>query len=207
MGFPLEGFRILQEHYDIEAECFASPLNCTLSRYCSVALDTDRFFGSMGDFFIFSGKCPQIGNPEIYSVIPQGSYEANPPFVEEVMNNMAQHIEYLLELAESHQMPLSFCIIVPGWDDDECQSFQILTRSRFARPEVGQYLVLEARNHNYRPGMQHRRNYDEQSSNVNSFIFFLQSSEGAKKWPVSEEKMKQLKHALAHQALSMRRKC
>ncbi|CAN0418758.1 unnamed protein product, partial [Discosporangium mesarthrocarpum] len=51
MAFPAFGFGLLRELLEVECECFASPLNCTLERFCSVAYDTDQFFGSEGNFF------------------------------------------------------------------------------------------------------------------------------------------------------------
>jgi phosphorylated CTD-interacting factor 1 len=42
-------------HYGVgvEAEGFASPLNCRWLRYCSAFPDTDAPFGSLGSFFGF----------------------------------------------------------------------------------------------------------------------------------------------------------
>ncbi|CAM9119962.1 unnamed protein product [Scytosiphon promiscuus] len=51
MAFPASGFRLLRHLVSVDCECFASPLNCTLSRFCSVCYDTDKFFGSEGNFF------------------------------------------------------------------------------------------------------------------------------------------------------------
>ena len=64
----------------------------------------------------------------------EGSFEANPPFVEEVMERMVDHIHHLLERARG---PMSFAVIVPGWDDDACMSYQKMKRSPFARPSPG----------------------------------------------------------------------
>ncbi|CAN0472294.1 unnamed protein product, partial [Scytosiphon promiscuus] len=33
MAFPASGFRLLRHLVSVDCECFASPLNCTLSRY------------------------------------------------------------------------------------------------------------------------------------------------------------------------------
>jgi hypothetical protein len=53
MAFPDSGFQWLRDHVGVKIECFASPLNCWNQRFCSVARDTDRFFGSLGNFFLF----------------------------------------------------------------------------------------------------------------------------------------------------------
>jgi hypothetical protein len=53
-----ECFDVLQKYFDCRMECFASPLNCRYGRFCSVFLDTDHAFGSVGSFFDF---CPRKG--------------------------------------------------------------------------------------------------------------------------------------------------
>ena len=68
-------------------ECFASPLNCYYPSFCSLFPDTDRFFGSYGSFFSFRPK--------------HGSFEANPPFVPEVMLAAVRHAEALLTASEA----------------------------------------------------------------------------------------------------------
>jgi phosphorylated CTD-interacting factor 1 len=55
MAFPDAGFQWLRDRMGVTMECFASPLNCWNQRFCSVARDTDRFFGSQGNFFKFEG--------------------------------------------------------------------------------------------------------------------------------------------------------
>jgi hypothetical protein len=107
---------VLQCRVGVQVECFASPLNCWNQRFCSVARDTDRFFGSLGNFFLFDGPtgkrhscvCFYVININLYCALGRvteddaglprgGSFEANPPFVESVMNRMAQRIEWILE--------------------------------------------------------------------------------------------------------------
>ena len=97
----------------VDMECFASPLNCYYPRFCSAFSDTDTPFGSLGSFFEF--------RPD------EGSYEANPPFVPEVIEAMAMHMESLLD---STTKPLNFVIIVPCWKAAICsQSHPLLTIS------------------------------------------------------------------------------
>lgn len=61
--------------------------------------------------------------------------QANPPFVEEVMERMVDHMHHLLERATG---PMSFAVIVPGWNDEGCVSYQNMKKSRFARPQTGE---------------------------------------------------------------------
>ena len=71
-----------------------------------------------------------------------------------------------------------------------------MSKSTFARPRPGYYLVLDPKTHNYRPGMQHRAEINEQPSNVTSFVFFLQNDAGARTWPISEAKAALLRRIL-----------
>ena len=64
-ALPPACFRVLQQ-FGVSMECFASPLNCHFSRFCSAFADTDSAFGSVGSFFEFMPT--------------SGLYEANPPF-------------------------------------------------------------------------------------------------------------------------------
>ena len=175
----------------VTAECFASPLNAWNERFCSVAYDTDRYFGSMGNFFGYHGlEQPWEG----------GSFEANPPFVESVMEHMARRIELLLDLYRHSKTPISFTVIVPGWDDDGCVSYRIMSSSEFARPYTGYKLILPAKEHNYRPGMQQRSTHDEQPSNVVTFVFFLQNASGAEKWLITVSKAEELRVLLGRES-------
>ena len=60
---------------------------CRWPRFCSAFLDTDAPFGSLGSFFKLQ--------PE------QGSFEANPPFDDDVISQMAAHMDALLSRAEN----------------------------------------------------------------------------------------------------------
>ena len=80
-------------------EGFASPLNCFFPYYCGAFVDVDAAFGSLGTFF---------GTEFV-----EGCIEINPPFVEEVMAAMADHIERQLVVAEGSKKPLCFIVVVP----------------------------------------------------------------------------------------------
>lgn len=179
MAFPNRGFELLRSMVGVTAECFASPLNVTLDQYCSVAYDTDRFFGSCGSFWKFDGE--------------SGSYEANPPFTEEIMERMAKHILHILT---THEEPFSFAVIIPAWMDDNCNAFQIMTHTDMARPSRGDFIKLDKFKHNYCPGMQHRQPFQEQTSKSATLIFFLQNEAGSRKWPVTYELFSQFKKSL-----------
>jgi hypothetical protein len=204
MAFPHTGFQWLRDNVGVHIECFASPLNCWNQRICSVATDTDQFFGSMGNFFLFDGRSPTgIVGSGLPGLPLGGSFEANPPFVESVMNQMAHHIEKILTRFEHNEdVPFSFSVIVPAWTD--CEGIDVMTNSRFLRPKSKYVLRLEKRKHNYRPGMQHRTTHEEQPSNVDTFVFFLQNNAGSRRWPLTVEKIESLKSRLLEDTRSGR---
>ena len=94
-------FDVLRDRIGVEAEGFASPLNCRWPRYCSAHADTDAPFGSLGSFFAF--------NPS------EGAFEVNPPFEEALVLRAVTHMKKLLEKAEKAGKPLTFAVITPHW--------------------------------------------------------------------------------------------
>ena len=128
MALPEHVFAALQKLFGVGHECFASPLNCTFPSFCSAFSDTDQHFGSSGSFFDFWPT--------------EGSFEANPPFVEETMTMMVRHI---IDICNRSERPLSFIVVVPNWDDDKCESYQLAMASAFCRGK----LVLPKRRHQY----------------------------------------------------------
>ena len=92
-ALPAPTFRLLAEKFNVTFECFASPLNCFYKQFCSAFPDVDCYFGSRGSFFDFKPK--------------SGSFQANPPFSEEVMLGMVHHMDFLLKGIDSD----STCVI------------------------------------------------------------------------------------------------
>lgn len=88
---------MLHSRLGVQLECFASPLNCRFDQYCSAFPDVDAPFGSLGSFFSFAPK--------------EGSFEANPPFVPDVMLAAVRHAEFLLERS-SCQFDLTSCSLL-----------------------------------------------------------------------------------------------
>ncbi|CAF93586.1 unnamed protein product [Tetraodon nigroviridis] len=78
-ALPVAVFEALNRQFGVTFECFASPLNCYFKQYASAFPDIDSYFGSRGPFLSF---CPV-----------SGSFEANPPFCEELMDAMVTHFE------------------------------------------------------------------------------------------------------------------
>ncbi|KAL3674039.1 hypothetical protein V7S43_001721 [Phytophthora oleae] len=167
-----ECFDVLLKEFDCKMECFASPLNCRYSRFCSAFLDTDAAFGSVGSFFDFSPR--------------SGCFEANPPFIPKVIKRMADHMTALLNTADG---PLAFIVIIPAWQDTE--GWQQLNASRFNQ----QHLLIPQKQHGYCEGKQQIRKTRWRIASFDTSVFFWQNSKATNKWPVTEKKLESLKLA------------
>ncbi|KAF6254202.1 phosphorylated CTD interacting factor 1 WW domain-containing protein [Scenedesmus sp. NREL 46B-D3] len=170
-------FEVLRRQMALGCECFASPLNAHFSRYGSAFPDVDGPFGSAGSFFRMRPK--------------HGSFEANPPFVPALLTATAQHVLALLQQAEAARTALSFCVLVPGWQ--EVAGWQMMSSSSHLRRS----LVVAAADHGYCDGASHQRRDLYRQSPYDSAILFLQTTAAAAKWPVSDSLIQQLQAAMA----------
>ena len=179
-ALPPEGFTVLHDLLGVGFECFASPLNCRFPQYCSAFPNLDAPFGSVGSFFSFTPR--------------KGSFEANPPFVPDVMLAAVRHAEALLEAAEAATNPLSFVFVVPRWE--QLPFHNQLIHSRWLR---GKALALQAEEHGFVDGAQHVKNPCDRKreSSFGSTVAVLQSSAAMGKWPVTEELATKLQQAFA----------
>nr|KAG5712235.1 hypothetical protein BaRGS_014585 [Batillaria attramentaria] len=105
-----------------------------------------------------------------------GSFEANPPFCEELMEAMVDHFESLLGETSD---PLSFIVFIPEWRDPPTEALMRLESSRFKRKSC----LLPAYEH-------------ENEVNVKALhgtlAVFLQNDAGFKLWGPTPEKIKEL---------------
>lgn len=153
-------FDALRTHCGVRAECFASPLNCTLTDYWSAFGTTvDGPFGSLGSFFEPATSA--------YFCSQGGAFEANPPFLEEHMLAMALAFEiYLTQCTK----PLSFVVFVPQWRDSPY--FELLTQSSFKRA----HFDAQKGQHQYLRGFNHRDTHSQSMvSYAHTTVFFLQN--------------------------------
>ena len=164
-ALPSQAFAALRDVGGVSLECFASPLNCFFAPFCSASREDDRSFGSLGSFFEFWPL--------------SGSYECNPPFVEDVLAKAVKHCEALLTASTQ---PLSFVVVVPGWTDSP--AFQHLVRS----PHLRGRLVIAAADHGFVDGAQHSRRDRHRASPYDTACFFLQNDQGFKTWPPARTK-------------------
>ncbi|KAJ0002350.1 hypothetical protein NQD34_007499 [Periophthalmus magnuspinnatus] len=172
-ALPVPVFEVLQKQFGVSFECFASPLNSYFKQFCSAFPDTDGFFGSRGPFLSFSPV--------------SGSFEANPPFCEELMDAMVTHFEDLLS---SSSEPLSFVVFVPDWRDPETPALTRMESSRFLREQ----LHVAAYEHEYRSGSQHVCKREEMSYRAvhGTAVLFLQNDAGFAKWTPTPERVSEL---------------
>uniref|UniRef100_A0A8D8SHK6 Phosphorylated CTD-interacting factor 1 n=3 Tax=Cacopsylla melanoneura TaxID=428564 RepID=A0A8D8SHK6_9HEMI len=164
----------LNRQFGVTFECFASPLNCYFRQYCSMFADTDSYFGSRG--------------PILDLKAVSGSFQAHPPYCEELMEATVTHIEQLL--ADSPE-PLSFIVFVPDHRDPTPNALVKLEASHFKRKQV----VVPAFEHEFRIGIQHMVT-NKTDLNVKSqhgtLVVWLQNSAGYSKWPPTEDKVEKL---------------
>ena len=178
-ALPKDVFQFLTDEMGVTMECFASPLNCYYPNYCSAFADTDVWFGSCGSFFDFHPI--------------NGSFEVNPPFTEEVMLAMVDHIERLLN--DSNE-PLSFAVIIPEWIDPPTPALVQMQKSMYRTEDF----VVNPHKHSYIEGSQHKFDVVRDQSGKNVFgaihashVFFLQNKQGMKKWTPTMDKINKMR--------------
>ncbi|SBS81103.1 conserved Plasmodium protein, unknown function [Plasmodium ovale curtisi] len=98
---PKRIMTMLHKKLGINMECFSSPFNAILPKYCSFCPDIDKFFGSSGNFFNF----------EFYS----GAYEVNPPFdiflINKLIRNSYTFSTRLFESREEEYISTCDCFV------------------------------------------------------------------------------------------------
>lgn len=176
-SIPKKVFDVLKKSLGVTHEIFSSPFNHSLDSYTSAYPDTDRFFGSKGNFFQIYEELFKNG----------GSFEANPPFLEEHMTMLALIVISVL----SNSVPLSFVVIVPAWTDTLL--YHIFTTSKY-NVILNKFLYLNRHEHYYRNGSHYFEKGDEmRKSNNKSLVFILQNDLGKNKFPVTEDIINNIK--------------
>jgi len=175
-ALPISVLECLNKQFGVTFECFASPFNCYFRQYCSAFPDIDSYFGSRGPVLEFKPHC--------------GSFEANPPFCEELMDSVVSHFERLLD--DSIE-PLSFIVFLPEWRDPAPPALLKLEASRWKRKQ----LVVPALEHDYRHGFQHVMPKTDVSvkSVHGTMIIWLQNDAGYQRWGPTDERVESLLEA------------
>ena len=90
----------MKEDFNLSHECFASAINGSLSNYCSIYYDVEKYFGSVGSYFNV--------------ILKKGTYSFNPPYQYDIIDNgIKRMIEHLDSTEE-----LNFIITIPIWDNE-----------------------------------------------------------------------------------------
>nr|CAG4651643.1 EOG090X02BU [Triops cancriformis] len=175
-ALPITVFECLQKQFGVSFECFASPMNCYFKQYCSAFPDTDGYFGSRGPIL------------ELKAV--SGSFEANPPFSEELMEAALSHFEKLL--SDSSEA-LSFIVLIPEWRDPAPPVLRRLEDSPWKRRQV----VVPTYEHEYRHGFQHLVPKSELNVRAahGTVIVWLQNEAGYARWGPTDERVDALLEA------------
>lgn len=185
-----------------EGECFASPVNARLPRYCSAFHDVDACFGSAGDYTALDFS-------------KGGHFEANPPFVAAVVEDMFSTFTKELARADEYDVPLSFTVVLPAWQDaahgeasEAAQERGRVLREMRASAYCAAELRLEANEHCYTIGAQHSSGRPRALAGGTwlaelrpaasaTMVLWLQSAAGRRKWPITEDATERLRRAFA----------
>jgi hypothetical protein len=111
LGLPRTHYEALYAA-NVRNEGFASPFNSRMvvlgrtdTKFCSLFIDTDRVFGSIGGFF----------DTDLHEY--PGGWTINPPYIETLMAKAYQHVhKFLIAAKEQGQPFVAFCLL-PGWND------------------------------------------------------------------------------------------
>lgn len=177
-AMPPRVFALLRDRLGVSHECFASPLNRSfeIAGFSSAFADVDAPFGSSGDFFDVASDGPRWK--------AGGSFEANPPFVEEMMLALAMVIARWLDECPS---PLSFVVVFPDWQDTP--ALELLVSDKRCR----RVIRLLRRDHVYLSGAQHRPKAKNTGSDEPELISYsetcvivLQNDLATQRWPFTD---------------------
>lgn len=112
-ALPTELHKYMVDNYKVTIEGFASPINSQILfvanevglNFCSLFPDTDAIYGSLGSFFDYD-----FTNKHVY---------ANPPYVDSLMNMVADKVIASCTNAKKKKEYVRFFITVPEWADAE----------------------------------------------------------------------------------------
>lgn len=111
---------------NFEIELFGAPFNTIAPKFGSLYTDIDQHFGAIGDYQSILEKVNITGNVLV-----------NPPFVEEIMNDVAKKI---IKRKDRNK----FVVIFPAWEDNE--GYMLLNNICPAKTLVDFEDGLEAKN-------------------------------------------------------------
>jgi phosphorylated CTD-interacting factor 1 len=178
-ALPSKVFSKLSQIFNIKQEMFASPFNCYFNSYCSAFYDTDYYFGSMGSFFNFEPN-------------ENGFFQCNPPFTEQVIERLADRLQYLLENSNNNnKFALSFIVFIPEWLNPPTPGLVKLKQSKYKRFEFN----LNDNQHEYISGSQYLSKINEQLylASHNTCVFILQNESGNLMFNITQDNINDFK--------------
>ena len=114
--------------YNLNFECFASAINNTFPRFCSIYWDLEKYFGSVGSFF---------------NIIPiKGTYGFNPPYQKDIIEI---GIHKLFNFLEQSNEQLTFIITIPIWDSHGRNIMKELFNNDLEKQNIdyGDFLIMK----------------------------------------------------------------
>lgn len=116
-----------------------------------------------------------------------GSFQANPPDCEELIDACITHFEKLLE---SSIEPLSFIVFIQEVPETTQKVIPRLESNKFKR----NHLTITSFEHEYRHGFQYVCNKSEVNvkAQYNTIIYFLQNDSGFLKWGPTPDRVEEL---------------
>lgn len=175
-AIPPAMFTMLSQRLGVTTESFASPLNATLRYFMSAFPDTDAPFGCIGSFFRYDFRHGGLPSTTPTQLGPSGSYEANPPFTEDMIQAMIDRMSVLLQQADEKNTALSFFVVVPNWSVPQVDAIRNSPWKRFD-------MVVPASQHRFIAGQQHIQN-TMFTANFDTYVAILQSRVGVTTYPI-----------------------
>ena len=106
----------ISDIFNISFEMFASPLNFNMNMFCSIFLDTDKIFGSVGSFYNLSIEKLLLQN--IKGVF------FNPPYLPLLMKQCTKQCINILDNMNKLSNDFTIISFLPNWEDaDYINSF------------------------------------------------------------------------------------
>eukprot|EP00929_Paragymnodinium_shiwhaense_P089341 TRINITY_DN49497_c0_g1_i1.p1 TRINITY_DN49497_c0_g1~~TRINITY_DN49497_c0_g1_i1.p1 ORF type:complete len:485 (-),score=124.71 TRINITY_DN49497_c0_g1_i1:404-1858(-) len=173
-------FAAFRETFGARFECFASPLNCRYDSMCSAFPDTDECFGSLGSFFAFRPA--------------RGSFQLNPPFVDDIIFAMVDRLDSLLQQATADGESLTFLVVVGA--NEGSRSGSAALASLRGNKHCVDSVACKKNEHRYCDGAQHSSG-EVRLSPCDTAVFVLQSKLARVANPVTQEKMNRIKESFA----------
>lgn len=151
---PPAVMEILKADLGCYSELFASPLNAYNKQYYSL-FPLDSVFGSRGNFF----TAPD-------SAFSEGTYQINPPFIDQLFTKTSERVLELLDKADKHNRELTFVYVMPEWRD--FATYDMIAESRFCVKRIflrsGQHYYYQYSTGSYIP------------ARFGSYMFFLSTN-------------------------------